>query len=90
MSAPSPGTVDFTAALLKGVVEHGDPAAYFGSRSAMRHWGSAALKAGWLTEEGKPTLLGRRHYTESGLSQLPQERGARAYDWDWTGYRRES
>jgi len=55
----------------------------------MRHWKTAAIRAGWLSEEGKPTHSGKRHYTHSGLSTLPRERGTRAYDWDWSSYCRE-
>jgi hypothetical protein len=82
-------SVDFAAAVLKGLVEHNDAAAYFGSTGALLTWIGIAEGRGWIIGVKGPrtvTEAGRKHYDESGLEQLPKIRDRRAYLWNWSCY----
>jgi hypothetical protein len=84
-------SVDFAAAVLKGLVEHNDAAAYFGSTGALLTWIGIAEGRGWIIGVKGPrtvTEAGRKHYDESGLEQLPKIRDRRAYLWNWSSTRR--
>lgn len=85
-------SVDFPAAVLKGLVEHNDAASYFGSTGALLTWLAIAEGRGWITGVKGPrvvTAAGRKHYDESGLEQLPKIRDRRAYMWNWSCYTAE-
>lgn len=73
---------DAPLAVLKGVIEHGDPGVYFGSFIALTLHCDLARRAGWLDEHGAVTAAGRDVYTRYGLNRLPRE--GRAYMWDWS------
>jgi hypothetical protein len=77
--------VDFPAAVLKGLIEHRDPGAYFGSTGALHMWRTVAKKRGWITDGDTITESGKRHYAESGLEALPKTPNRRAYLWNWSG-----
>lgn len=64
--------MDFAAVVLKGVVEHQDGTAYFGSLSGYKHYEALAIAAGWILIGNEPTGEGRRAYETMGLAALPK------------------
>ena len=70
----------FTRALLKGLIEHMDPARYFGSTGALADHMRRAEACGWIVGR-EVTDEGRRVYNAENLTFLPHE--GRAYMWDW-------
>lgn len=78
--------VDFALAIVKGLVEHGDGAAYFASLIGYQSHRAEAITRGLVTTDGQEERLtdaGRKAYQEHGLDRLP--RRGRAYLWDWSG-----
>lgn len=96
---------DFVLAIVKGIVEHNDGCAYFGSLGGYRHWEEQGTKRGLLTrglkecadggggvftiEATRLTDAGRAAYDTFRLDLLPQKYGSRAYMWDWSSSSRE-
>lgn len=77
---------NFAAAIVKGLVEHGDAYVYFGSFAGFKHHWSSAFSQGWTNSplSGKPVLTpeGVAAYKSMELDKLPRE--GRAYTWDWS------
>jgi hypothetical protein len=77
----------FELALLKGLVEHNDGTAYFGSLGGYQTYLSNARTLGWVSqsEEGKdlPTESGRLAYGQYDLSGFTNKMFSRAYTWNW-------
>lgn len=75
----------FQLAIVKGIKEHNDGTAYFGSLGGYLKYRGDAEKWGWITGDDKPALteLGERVYVECKLSSLPNKMFSRAYGWDW-------
>lgn len=90
---------DFALAIVKGLVEHDDGHAYFGSSMAYTHFEAIAIARGhvvrgpkefdggggtmFLLEASRLTDAGRAVYAELGLDRLPQLAGRRAEYWRW-------
>jgi hypothetical protein len=74
----------FQLAIVKGIKEHNDGTAYFGSLLGYSKYEDDAKKWGWITNDDKPTLtpLGERVYAECNLIRLPTKMFSRAYTWD--------
>jgi hypothetical protein len=77
---------DYPAAVLKGVIEHDDGTAYFGSLGGYARYLDVAVELGWIFGTVKPTAtpLGRRVYRQARLDGLPRIKGSRAYLWNWS------
>ena len=100
---PDSELCDFAAVVLKGLVEHQDPSAYFGSTGGVGYHSGEAEERGWIVRDARgfplaSTPAGRAHYVASGLDKLgpraPEgwadgkpRRFSRAYLWDWSGYK---
>lgn len=72
--------IDFALVVVKGLIEHRDGAAYFGSH------GGDAVARGLITTDGRAeqvTEEGRRAYQDQGLARLLKS--GRAYLWNWAG-----
>lgn len=88
-AAPAPNTTHdymFPAAILKGIIEHDDGSAYFGSLLGYADYRDTAIKLGWVTHGPRrlaATPLGHAVYVEAHLDRLPQRRHSRAYAWNW-------
>lgn len=85
---------DFALAIVKGLVEHDDGKAYFGSLMGYATHEKDAIDRGYACIGPKPiergtvtiqttrlTDAGRAIYVELGLGRLPKS--GRAYAWDW-------
>lgn len=76
----------FPLAILKGIIEHDDGTAYFGSLGGYLEHKRQAIELGWI-EDDEPechiTLLGHDIYVRCKLSDLPTKRLSRAYMWNW-------
>jgi len=95
---------DFVLAIVKGIVEHDDGCAYFGSLLGYSHHEAQGIARGLLTrgpkqcadggggtmtiEATRLTDAGRAAYTTFRLDLLPQKYGSRAYMWEWSPSRR--
>jgi hypothetical protein len=77
----------FPLAIVKGLIEHQDGTAYFGSTMGYSEHLRQAIEAGLVeTPDGGPTRAterGRQEYEREGLAQLPTRMYSRAYMWDW-------
>ena len=71
--------IDYAVVVLKGVIEHQDCGAYFGSFGALGHYTDVAQERGWLDGDRKATPLGREVYLNRKLNLLPKS--GRAYMW---------
>ena len=97
-----PGTMgdcDFVLAIVKGIVEHDDGGAYFGSLMGYKGHEAAGIERGLLTrgpkecdgggghkfviEATRLTDAGKLAYTTERLDQYPKTYGSRAYMWKW-------
>lgn len=92
-----PEDCDFVLAIVKGLVEHDDGAAYFGSTMGYRSHEAEGIARGLLTrgpkecdggggqmftiEATRLTEAGREAYKTLGLDRLPKTYGSRAYMW---------
>lgn len=77
----------YPAAILKGIIEHGDGTCYFGSLLAYSVYEQQAKDLLFIEVDGKTvTPFGRHHYKMSGLGDIVRKRGHRAYFWDWSTY----
>ncbi len=90
---------DFALAIVKGLIEHNDGGAYFGSLMGYRHHEADGIKRGLLTrgpkqidmggghmetiEATRLTDAGRKEYDARCLHRLPTHYGSRAYMWKW-------
>jgi hypothetical protein len=63
----------FSAAIIKGLVEHDDGTRFFGSTMAYTFHVENAVKRGYLSNSQSVSALGREWY-EQCLKQLPQTR----------------
>lgn len=61
------------AAIVKGLVEHGDKRRHFGSTLAFTYHWQTAVECGVVDENGV-TDLGRRYYETARLMDLPDTR----------------
>jgi len=78
---------DFRLAIVKGLVEHDQGDAYFGSLIGYTDHFNATQHAGWVTRNAASELLtieGRLVYLRCNLASLPNQLGRRAYLWDWS------
>lgn len=79
----------FPLAILKGLVEHKDGTAYFGSLMGWRHYALEAERLGWAKYQGpfnelKLTEVGEIMYEMLRLAEVgTQKKDSRAYLWDW-------
>lgn len=96
---------DFALAIVKGLVEHDDGHAYFGSSVGYRHFEAKAIARGHVVRgtvlrdgggghmfECEGTILtdaGRAAYARLHLDRLPQINNRRAEHWDWTVIERD-
>lgn len=93
---------NFAAVILKGLIEHNDSRAYFGSILGWVNYMNEAYENGWVTTgAGKVTEAGKEHYTSSGLARvgpwdhrdwkegMKPNKYSRAYMWDWSPYNPE-
>jgi hypothetical protein len=79
----------FVLAIVKGLVEHGDPSSYFGSTIGLLDHARSAARKGMLG--GAPGSRPDLHlaveavelYRQLGLDRLPTQYASRAYTWDW-------
>jgi hypothetical protein len=72
---------DTLLTVLRGVVEAGDPARYFHSTMAVRHWTEKTIERGWLAGDANDLLkgeysfevteAGREAYEKSGIKDFP-------------------
>jgi hypothetical protein len=84
MKTPDHGReVLFVYAALKGVMEHGDAGAYFGSLLGLGIHVQEAQALGLLDDKWNPTDRGREVYAAKNLQDLPTTKLSRAYLWDW-------
>lgn len=78
----------FPLAIVKGLIEHQDGTAYFGSTMGYGEHLRQAIEAGLVEhpdgEPAKETERGQQEYEREGLAQLPTRKFSRAYMWDWT------
>ena len=72
-----PQPTRFVAAIVKGLVERGDPYRHFGSLGAFREHQALAEQCG-LVAGRVVTPAGHQYYTDKALAELPD---ARAYAW---------
>lgn len=78
---------DFRLAIVKGLVEHNQGDAYFGSLMGYTQHFNSTIAAGWVTRDGERETLtdeGRDVYVKCNLASLPNQIGRRAYMWDWS------
>lgn len=76
---------DYVLTVLKGVVERGDPGAYFGSFVGLSAWVDRAVIRGLVFREGDQVYAsseGLQVYQSSGLERLPHK--GRATFWNWS------
>jgi uncharacterized protein YjhX (UPF0386 family) len=77
----------FPLAIVKGLIEHQDGTAYFGSTMGYGEHLRQTIEAGLVeSPDGRPTRVterGRQEYEREGLAQLPTRKLSRAYMWDW-------
>lgn len=94
------GRCDFVLAIVKGLVEHDDGGAYFGSLMGYRGHEAEGIERGLLTrgpkecdgggghmfviEATRLTDAGRAAYAAFRLDFFPKTYGRRAYMWDWS------
>lgn len=89
---------DFALAIVKGLVEHDDGHAYFGSLLGYRAHEQDGIQRGllirgpkvcrdgdqeFILEATRLTDAGRKAYDELHLERLPNKAYGRAYFWDW-------
>jgi hypothetical protein len=70
-------------ATLKGVIEHNDAGAYFGSLYSLPMFVDQCIEEGWLSQDEKATEKGRAAYVQYKLDKFSQTAGHRWYFWDW-------
>ena len=60
--------------MLKGLFEHGDSSAYFGSTTSLDYYAEKAKEFGWIEQDAEGrwvvTRKGRDHYERSGLREI--------------------
>jgi hypothetical protein len=74
----------FTAAIVKGLIEHNDKFRHFGSLGGFMYHLSGAIELGLVKRSGDVTDKGRKWYADKQMDKLPQ---GRAYMWtnrDWS------
>lgn len=77
----------FVAAILKGVIEHGDGLAYLDSLVNYAEHKAQAIELGWVEAVNNhliPTDKGRKVYNESQLGKFTKTKLSRAHSWDWS------
>lgn len=100
------GRCDFVLAIVKGLVEHDDGGAYFGSLMGYRAHEADGIERGLLTrgpklidmggghtatiEATRLTDAGRQAYATERLDRFPKTYGSRAYTWNWDEVPRKS
>lgn len=83
--------IDFVVVVLKGVIDHRDAGAYFGSTMNLGNYVNEAIRRRWikrcrirkqgmLVNSYKATKEGRAEYRKRKLEELPIY--GRAYMWD--------
>lgn len=78
---------DFRLVIVKGLIEHHDGTAYFGSLGGYATYYAQAEELGWIArveERDVVTDRGREVYHWTRLAELPKQLGRRAYLWDWS------
>lgn len=75
------GACDFPAAILKGIIEHGDATRYFGSLGGFSYYKEQAQARKLIDADAAPTETGLDYYISRGLWLLPDS--GRAYMWRW-------
>lgn len=82
----------FELAIVKGLVEHNDPTAYFGSLGGFGVHCASAVRKEWVTlpTPYRPELtpVGSKIYEAMQLSSLPNQQLSRASLWNWDHIRK--
>lgn len=79
-------TCDYVAAIVKGLYEHKDGTAYFGSLIGYSYYFEQAVSRGLVERAGSSVELtdgGNKFYFEERLARFPKRRGSRANQWNW-------